>query len=71
MDVCRGRTTLLIAHRLSTVINADEILVLTDGSISERGSHAELLALKGEYFKMWSQQLENEKTIKHSNNINK
>ncbi|WP_079433231.1 ABC transporter ATP-binding protein/permease [Zoogloea sp. LCSB751] len=54
----RGRTTLVIAHRLSTVMNADEILVLDQGRIVERGSHAELLAHGGAYAQMWALQLE-------------
>ena len=51
--VARGRTTLVIAHRLSTVINAAQILVMADGRIVERGTHAELLALDGGYAHMW------------------
>lgn len=49
----RGRTTLTIAHRLSTVMNADCILVISDGSIVENGTHAALLANDGEYARMW------------------
>ncbi|MBX4336056.1 ABCB family ABC transporter ATP-binding protein/permease [Bartonella raoultii] len=56
--VSRGRTTLIIAHRLSTVINADEILVLKSGRIIENGTHAELLLKKGLYASMWNKQLE-------------
>ena len=56
--VSHGRTTLVIAHRLSTVINADEIIVLGDGLIAERGTHAELLAQGGLYASMWRRQLE-------------
>ncbi|EJF75208.1 ABC transporter ATP-binding protein/permease [Bartonella alsatica] len=56
--VSRGRTTLIIAHRLSTVINADEILVLKNGRIIENGTHAELLYKKGLYASMWNKQLE-------------
>ncbi|GAA5103779.1 ABC transporter ATP-binding protein/permease [Bartonella jaculi] len=56
--VSRGRTTLIIAHRLSTVINADEILVLKNGRIIENGTHAELLHKKGLYASMWNKQLE-------------
>src|SRR5580698_8166259 len=54
--VSRGRTTIVIAHRLSTVVNADEILVLDKGVIAERGSHQELLARGGIYSAMWSRQ---------------
>lgn len=56
--VSHGRTTLIIAHRLSTVINADEILVLKNGRIIENGTHAELLRKKGLYASMWNKQLE-------------
>ena len=57
-EVSQGRTTLVIAHRLSTVIDADEILVLDHGTIIERGRHAELLALGGHYASMWNKQRE-------------
>ena len=56
--VSKGRTTLIIAHRLSTVIHADEILVLDKGLIVERGSHQELLARAGLYAGLWSRQRE-------------
>jgi ATP-binding cassette subfamily B protein len=56
--VSRHRTTLTIAHRLSTVVEADEILVLHDGFVAERGSHAELLQRGGLYARMWSMQAE-------------
>jgi len=56
--VSRGRTTLVIAHRLSTVIGADEIIVLDQGAIVERGSHRQLLAAGGLYASMWSRQRE-------------
>ncbi len=52
----QGRTTLIIAHRLSTIRHADEILVLDDGTIIERGNHAELLASQGVYAQMWAAQ---------------
>ena len=56
--VSQGRTTLVIAHRLSTVVHADEILVLDKGLIAERGTHDELLAKGGIYFGLWSRQRE-------------
>ncbi|HKH80198.1 MAG TPA: ABC transporter ATP-binding protein/permease [Methylovirgula sp.] len=56
--VAKGRTTLVIAHRLSTVVNADEILVLDKGEIVERGAHAVLLARGGVYAAMWNRQNE-------------
>ena len=56
--VSQGRTTLVIAHRLSTVVNADEILVLDRGIIVERGRHEELLAKDGVYAAMWNRQRE-------------
>ena len=52
----QGRTSLIIAHRLSTIRDADKIVVLRDGKIAETGSHEELLAKKGEYFKLYSSQ---------------
>jgi ATP-binding cassette subfamily B protein len=56
--VTRDRTTLVIAHRLSTVVDADEILVLDHGVIVERGRHSELLAKGGQYAAMWNKQKE-------------
>ena len=56
-----GRTALIIAHRLSTVMHADEILVLDAGHIVERGRHAELLAQGGRYAQMWAAQQEERK----------
>ena len=55
-ELSEGRTTLVVAHRLSTVKNADEILVLTDGEITERGSHEELLRNDGLYAKLYRYQ---------------
>jgi ATP-binding cassette subfamily B protein len=57
-EVSADRTTLVIAHRLSTVIHADEIIVLEDGRIVERGRHADLLARAGKYAAMWQRQQE-------------
>ena len=56
--VSKDRTTLVIAHRLSTVVDADEILVLVAGEIVERGKHADLLESNGVYADMWNRQLE-------------
>ena len=53
-SIMKGRTTFVIAHRLSTVRNADYIMVLDHGRIIERGKHAELLALKGQYWRLCS-----------------
>jgi ABC-type transport system involved in Fe-S cluster assembly fused permease/ATPase subunit len=56
--VSKGRTTLVIAHRLSTVVDADEIIVLDGGKIAERGTHDKLLRKKGIYAAMWNRQRE-------------
>lgn len=56
--VSKNRTTLVIAHRLSTVVNADEILVLKAGEVVERGRHQDLLSQEGLYAQMWSRQRE-------------
>ena len=54
--MAQNKTTLVIAHRLSTVVDAHEILVMEAGRIIERGSHAELLATGGRYAQMWALQ---------------
>jgi len=58
-----GRTTLVIAHRLSTVMNADEILVISDGHIVERGAHGALLAADGQYARMWNLQQQEDREM--------
>ncbi|KAK8137790.1 ABC transporter [Apiospora sp. TS-2023a] len=55
--LCEGRTTFIVAHRLSTVMNADTIFVVSDGEIAEQGSHDELLKRKGKYAELWSKQI--------------
>ena len=55
-DVARNRTTIVIAHRLSTVVGADQIVVLDSGKVAERGTHAELLAKGGLYAELWARQ---------------
>jgi len=55
-DVARNRTTILIAHRLSTVVGANQIVVLDAGRVAERGTHAELLAQGGLYAELWARQ---------------
>jgi ABC-type transport system involved in Fe-S cluster assembly fused permease/ATPase subunit len=59
-EVSRGHTTLVIAHRLSTVVDADEIIVLAEGAVAERGTHQALLAADGLYARMWHQQQQSE-----------
>ena len=56
--LCRNKTTLTIAHRLSTVVDSDEILVMIDGRIAERGTHRELMAAGGWYAQMFTLQLD-------------
>ena len=51
-ELCRGRTTIVVAHRLSTIKNADEIAVVSEGRIIEQGTHDELLEKKGIYYKL-------------------
>ena len=54
----KGRTVIVVAHRLSTVVNADNIIFLEDGKIAEQGTHKELVALRGKYYELIKNQLE-------------
>ncbi|XP_033111123.1 ATP-binding cassette sub-family B member 6, mitochondrial-like [Anneissia japonica] len=62
-NVCNNRTTIVVAHRLSTIINANTILVLQEGAIIERGRHEELLQLGGIYASMWQSQLQSDEEV--------
>ena len=58
-ELCKGRTTIVVAHRLSTIKNADEIFVVQNGNIVENGTHDELLKINGEYSKLYNAQFKN------------
>ncbi len=60
--IIRGRTSVVIAHRLSTVRDADLILVVSGGRIVERGRHDELIAARGAYYRLYTRQYEDEAT---------
>ncbi|MBQ8381567.1 MAG: ABC transporter ATP-binding protein [Clostridia bacterium] len=62
--VTEGRTSIMIAHRLSTVKNADVILVVKNGKIVERGTHSELIKSRGYYYELYTRQYQDEKTAK-------
>ncbi|RDW94363.1 p-loop containing nucleoside triphosphate hydrolase-10 [Coleophoma crateriformis] len=55
--LCQGRTTFVVAHRLSTIMRADHILVVMNGEITEEGCHRELLSAKGKYYDLWTKQV--------------
>jgi ATP-binding cassette subfamily B protein len=63
-----NRTSFVIAHRLSTIRNADVILVVDDGKIIERGTHAELMAARKHYYKLYTRQFEEEATKREMSN---
>ena len=58
-ELCKGRTTIVVAHRLSTVKNADKIAVIADGRIIEQGKHEQLIANGGKYAELYSLQFKN------------
>ena len=60
-EVAKNRTSLVIAHRLSTIVDSDNIIVMSQGEIVEQGNHEELIALQGQYCKMWQLQQSNQK----------
>ena len=60
-EVSKGMTTIMVAHRLSTVVNADRILVLDEGAIVEEGTHQELLEKKGKYYELVNSQIQDDK----------
>lgn len=55
-EVAKNRTSLVIAQRLSTIVNSDNIIVINEGEVVEQGSHKQLLTLGGKYSKMWQLQ---------------
>ena len=67
----RGRTSFIIAHRLSTVRNADRILVIDGGKVLEQGSHEELMAKKGRYWELYQNQFRREKLDQSVEELNK
>ncbi|XP_037552438.1 ATP-binding cassette, sub-family B (MDR/TAP), member 6a [Nematolebias whitei] len=69
--ICTNRTTVVVAHRLSTIIGADQILVIRDGRVAERGRHEELLLKRGLYAEMWMKQLQHQDSDSSSDSDSK
>lgn len=55
--LCKNRTTFIVAHRLSTIVNADRIMVVNNGEIIEQGTHDDLISAEGKYAELWSKQV--------------
>ncbi|KAJ8956256.1 hypothetical protein NQ318_014990 [Aromia moschata] len=70
-QMCANRTTIIVAHRLSTIIHADEILVVQEGEIVERGRHEHLIGQEGIYANMWRQQLESRENSSAESSLEK
>jgi ABC-type transport system involved in Fe-S cluster assembly fused permease/ATPase subunit len=68
-EIFAHRTRIVVAHRLSTVVNADMILVVKDGHIVEKGRHEQLLAAKGTYHQIWNRQIEQDQELKPPSNV--
>ena len=65
-ELMKGRTTFIIAHRLSTIKKAHRIIVLSEGKITEEGTHSELLARKGDYHKLYTTQFHGDDKTRQS-----
>jgi ATP-binding cassette subfamily B protein len=68
-DIARRRTTIIVAHRLSTVVDADEIIVLDAGRIAESGTHSALLSRGGLYAQMWAKQAVEQEASDRENSV--
>lgn len=60
-QLAEGRTSVFVAHRLSTIKDCDQIIVMSDGGVVEQGSHEELISMNGVYHNMWHAQVEAKK----------